>query len=399
MLIVNILWGLVARIRWRFEVRAESQLGIIMKEKIVRSGKIILSLLLLSFLATPAIAQDPAPVPSEKKGVVLGDTLKAGMPLQAAIELLGVPESVHVNRGLEPALDSIEINLPAQGIRFSAMSLNTKLKAIELSAAYKGAFKSGIKMGDSFAALVEKYGVPGTYEAQVARYPEQSIDFTLKNNQVVSVTTYSETEMTQGDLMEAQLNAMMGAMVAHLTTEMQDPLKAVTNMEDSTKRLHDSVTKAVDAVTNPKATVQPASATSGLVFGGNLMPGMSFKEALGLLGVPDRMRVNRGLEPATDSVEINFPNQGVLLRVLSDGQTVEAIELAATFRGTFKSGIKLGDPFPTLVEKYGMPASYTGQVARYPKKGLYFLMSNNNVLSAKTFTKDTKLVEAKLMNP
>jgi len=143
----------------------------------------------------------------------------------------------------------------------------------------------------------------------------------------------------------------------------------------------------------------PPAAAPALVFGENLMPGMSLEEALKLLGVPATVRINRGLEPATDSIEINFPNHGVLLRALSDNQTVEAIELAATFKGTFKSGIKIGDPFPMLVEKYGVPTSYTAQVARYPDDGLYFLMSNDNVLSAKTFTKDTKLIEAQLMNP
>jgi len=371
-----------------------------MKETTVRSGKIILGLLLLSFLATPVFAQGPAPAQSSAApALVFGDNLKPGMPLQAAIKLLGVPQSIHVNRGLEPATDSIEINFPDQGIRVSAMSLNSKLKSIELSASYKGTFQSGIKLGDAFTTLVEKYGVPDSYEAQVARYPDQSIDFTIRNNRVVAVNAFSETAMTQGDLQEAQAQAMMAAMMTHLKTEMQNPLKAATNVEDSLKRLTESVTEAVDSVTNPKATVQPARASAGLVFGGNLMPGMSLKAAIELLGVPASVRVNRGLEPATDSVEINYPSHGVLLRALSDGQTVGAIELAATFQGTFKSGIKLGDSFPTLVEKYGVPASYSGQVARYPREGLYFLMSNDNVLSAKTFSKETKLVEAQLMNP
>ncbi len=363
----------------------------------MRSGKIILSLLLVSFFATPLFAQDPAPVPAEKKGVVFGDTLKAGMTLKAAFELLGLPESVRIQRELEPAKDSIEINYPDKGIRFSAQSLNPKLKSIELSAKYKGTFQSGIKMGDSFSTLVEKYGVPDTYKAQVAGYPDKSLDFKISNDQVVSVNMHSETEMTQEELMQAQVNAMMAAMTTHLATEMQDPLKAITNMEESTKRLTESVTKAIDDVTTPKTTMTPG--TAELVFGGNLMPGMSFKEALQLLGVPDRIRGNRGLEPATDSVEINFPYYGVTLRALSDGQTVEAIELAATFKGMFKSGIKIGDPFPTLVEKYGVPTTYTAQVARYPDRGLYFLISDNNVLSAKTFTKGTKLIEAQLMNP
>ena len=105
------------------------------------------------------------------------------------------------------------------------------------------------------------------------------------------------------------------------------------------------------------------------------------------------------MEPSTDSIEIIYPNYGVTLRALSEGQTVEAIELSAMYRGAFKSGIKIGDPFPTLVEKHGVPTSYTAQVARYPSDGLYFLMSENKVLSAKTFAKETKLIEAQLMNP
>lgn len=197
--------------------------------------------------------------------------------------------------------------------------------------------------------------------------------------------------------MQAQADAMMAAMVAHMSTAMENPLDTALNMEESTKKLHDDVMKAVDDVTNPKTTVVPGSGK--VVFGGNLMPGMSFKDALMVLGVPEQIRVNRGLEPATDSVEIKFPSYGVTVRALSEGQTVEAIELSAMYRGEFKSGIKFGDSFPTLVEKYGVPTSYTAQVARYPDEGLYFLMSNNNVLSAKTFTKDTKLVEAQLMNP
>ena len=150
---------------------------------------------------------------------------------------------------------------------------------------------------------------------------------------------------------------------------------------------------------DPAPAPVPPSAAPALIFGENLMPGMSLKAALELLGVPSSIRVNRGLDMTTDSVEINFPNHGVLLRALSNGATVEAIELAATYKGVFKSGIQLGDSFPTLVEKYGMPASYTAQVARYPQAGLYFLMSNDRVLSAKSYTKETTLIEAKLMNP
>ena len=117
--------------------------------------------------------------------------------------------------------------------------------------------------------------------------------------------------------MQAQMNVMMAVMTAHVAAQMQDPLKAVTNLEESTKELHDSVTKAVDDVTNPKSTLAPS--TAGLIFGGNLMPGMSFKEALALLGAPQQIRVNRGLEPSTDSIEIMFPNYGVTLRALSEG--------------------------------------------------------------------------------
>jgi len=84
---------------------------------------------------------------------------------------------------------------------------------------------------------------------------------------------------------------------------------------------------------------------------------------------------------------------------MSKGKIVEAIEILPTFKGSFDTGFKRGDPFSMMVAKYGAPESLSSQIARYPSIGMYFLMSNNKLLSAKLFAKGTKLLEHKMVRP
>ena len=151
----------------------------------------------------------------------------------------------------------------------------------------------------------------------------------------------------------------------------------------------------------PAPAAAPAEAPNpdGLVVGENVVPGMPLSQAIELLGVPGSLRVNRGPIQGTDSIQIDYEQHGLILHAMSNGSTVEGIEVGPSFKGKFASGIKLGDKFPMLIENYGVPNSLTSQVARYPDRGLYFLMNNDTLLSAKAYAKGTKLVDARLMNP
>ena len=132
---------------------------------------------------------------------------------------------------------------------------------------------------------------------------------------------------------------------------------------------------------------------------GNLKTGMLLKDAFKVLGFPESVVAKRGASSTYDHIEMNYPGLGILIRTMSGGNTVEAIEILPSFKGKFDTGLKLRDPFNDILVKYGPPTTLSSQIARYPDKGLYFLMSNNVLLSAKFFAKDTKLLEYKLATP
>ncbi len=139
--------------------------------------------------------------------------------------------------------------------------------------------------------------------------------------------------------------------------------------------------------------------SANLVVGQNIKAGMALGEAIKVLGIPTSVKVHRGPDASKDSIEIDYASQGLKIRALNGGSKVEAIELAPTFKGKFASGLKLGDKFSSIVKHYGTPQSVTSQVVRYPGQGLYFLLNKDVLLSAKSFLKGTKLVQAQKMNP
>ncbi len=135
-----------------------------------------------------------------------------------------------------------------------------------------------------------------------------------------------------------------------------------------------------------------------LVIGKNLKVGMPLNEVIALLGIPNSMAVNRGTEPLRDSVSIRYPKHGVVVHTLNKKTTVEQIEVLPTFKGTFAEGVKIGAKFNDLIEKYGMPESLNAQVARYPQQGLYFMMEREVLVSAKVFSKNSKILDHQLIN-
>lgn len=154
----------------------------------------------------------------------------------------------------------------------------------------------------------------------------------------------------------------------------------------------------------PAAAQAPAPVASGegqIVIGENLSAGMPLSQAIQLLGIPDQVRVIRGTSADRDSIQITYVGHGLVVRALSGGTTVEGIEITPSFKGVFKSenGIKLGVKYEMLIGEYGLPASLTAQVMRYPDRNLYFQLNNERLLSAKNYAPNSKLLDARLMNP
>ena len=165
----------------------------------MRTGKILLGVLLMGLMAGGAFAAD-------KKGpgkLVIGENVSAGMPLKQAIELLGIPDQITMVRGTSPARDSLKITYTQHGLIIRALSGGTQVEGIEIGPTFKGTFKSesGIKLGVKYEMLIGEYGLPKTLTAQVMRYPERNLYFQLNNERLLSAKTYA----TGSKLMDANL--------------------------------------------------------------------------------------------------------------------------------------------------------------------------------------------------
>ena len=137
--------------------------------------------------AVARVIKKQAKVDKKKlEGFVVGKNLKVGMTLDKAVTLLGIPKKINVKRGTEPSLDSISIKYATHGVVIHTLNGKEKVEAIELLPTFKGQFANGIKMGDKVPILIEKYGVPQSMSATLARYPDKGLYFSLKKNVLVS---------------------------------------------------------------------------------------------------------------------------------------------------------------------------------------------------------------------
>jgi len=135
-----------------------------------------------------------------------------------------------------------------------------------------------------------------------------------------------------------------------------------------------------------------------LVIGENLKVGMPVNQVIALMGIPDKFTVNRGTEPLTDSVVIEYLAQGVVIHSVNKSTVVDEIEVLPSFRGSFAKGVKIGAKFNDLIAQYGVPKSMNAQIARYPGQGLFFQLEKESLVSAKVFRKDSKILDLQLIN-
>lgn len=144
------------------------------------------------------------------------------------------------------------------------------------------------------------------------------------------------------------------------------------------------------------AVAAAAENETELVVGENLKVGMPLTDAFKRLGLPKSVQVRRGTDSESDGIAVEYPKLGVVIHALSAGTTVEGIEVNRKFVGRFAAGVRVGDDFKTMIEKYGVPESFESGVARYPERHLIFVLNREKIVSAKVFAKDTHLLAARL---
>jgi len=129
----------------------------------------------------------------------------------------------------------------------------------------------------------------------------------------------------------------------------------------------------------------------GIIIGKNLKPGTPLVRAIEMLGNPKSIKVTRGSDPKLDSISMEYPGHGVIIHVMNNRKSIEALEVLPQFKGRFQKGIKVGAKASVLIKKLGAPQSMDSSIARYPREGIYFILKENVLTSAHVFSYDSQI--------
>ena len=124
--------------------------------------------------------------------IVIGRTLMAGMPLKAAVRLLGIPKSITINRGSEQEIDSICIVYLNHGLKVHALTNKTTVEELEVLPTFKGEFSAGIKIGSKFSSIIKVFGMPASKEANIVKYPEIRMYLFLRKDTLISAKLFDK---------------------------------------------------------------------------------------------------------------------------------------------------------------------------------------------------------------
>lgn len=127
--------------------------------------------------------EHPATVQPGLAEIIIGQNLRADMPLVEAMALLGEPQAKHSAKTNGQAMEWLDY--PALGIALGAKPGGTELDVIEVGPAFKGRLATGLRIGDPHTAVLDSYGIPESLTPDRARYPDQGLVFKLQNRKVV----------------------------------------------------------------------------------------------------------------------------------------------------------------------------------------------------------------------
>jgi hypothetical protein len=129
-----------------------------------------------------------------------------------------------------------------------------------------------------------------------------------------------------------------------------------------------------------------AQTGSGITIDENLKPGMLLKDAIELLGPPEKVKISD-----IGTVIISYDSMGLSIEVQSDGTIVEAIHLQSGFKGRFASGLVMGDDTSKIITIYNQPESKTTEVIEYSVPARRFLISQDKLSGADLYKDKSSL--------
>ncbi len=128
------------------------------------------------------------------------------------------------------------------------------------------------------------------------------------------------------------------------------------------------------------ASAAPAN-NAGIIIDENLRPGMALKNAIELLGPPERIKVSN-----IGTVVIPYDTLGLSIEVMSDGTTIEAIHLQSSFRGHFASGLEIGVDYQKILSVYNQPDIMTRDIIEYSDLGWIFQIKEGRLAGADLYS-------------
>lgn len=118
----------------------------------------------------------------------------------------------------------------------------------------------------------------------------------------------------------------------------------------------------------------------------NLKPGMTLKDAVELLGPPERVTIsNKG------TIIIPYSALGLSIEIKNDGTLVEGIHVGSSFKGSFASGVEIGADSQKILSAYNQPDVMTKDIIEYTESARVFQIHQGRLTGA-----DLYLVTGKL---
>ena len=125
---------------------------------------------------------------------------------------------------------------------------------------------------------------------------------------------------------------------------------------------------------------EPADNTR-IIIDENLKIGMPLKEAIDLLGSPEKIQVNE-----TGAVVMSYDALGLSIEAGSDGTMVGGIHLLPSFRGKFASGIEIGTDSEKILAVYNQPDIMTEDTIEYSDMARVFQLHQGRLVGADLYS-------------
>ena len=130
---------------------------------------------------------------------------------------------------------------------------------------------------------------------------------------------------------------------------------------------------------------KPANNTQ-IIIDENLKPGMPLKDAIELLGPPERTQVTK-----IGTIVMPYDTLGLSIEVMSDGTIIEGIHLQSSFKGRFASGLEIGVDIQKILSVDNRPDIITKGIIEYFDMARIFHIDEGKLVGADLYSGESIL--------